>query len=255
MKTHTFLLKSAVIFLSLLVLAPVFAVKKGYHLGAPVAFRTSDGVVISGLYSPPSSLNVKTFILLHGLGSNQDEWQGFAGELIAQGYGFLSYDARGHGKSTVMADGKAISFETFGPGAPNSQWSRMVTDLSSAVLYLVNEKKLRTNKIGLIGASLGANVALVYASSNEQIPVVVLLSPGLNYAGVGTLDAIQAFHKRPIALAASPGDTYAYQSTQLLSQQLADNKRAVFIEGAKGHGVNMFDNKFDKVLLRWIANR
>lgn len=253
MKTHNILLASALL-LSLCAHSPAEGVRKGYHLGAPVAFRTSDGVIISGLYSPPAGLNTRTFILLHGLGSNQDEWQGFARELVQQGYGFLSYDARGHGKSTSMADGRQISYETFGPGAPNSQWSRMVTDLGSAVMYLANEKKLRTNKIGIIGASLGANVALVYASSNEQVPVVVLLSPGLNYAGVGTLDAVQAFHKRPIALAASPGDTYAYQSTQLLSQQVADNRRAGFLEASKGHGVNMFDGKFDKTLLRWLAN-
>lgn len=256
MKTHGFISKWLFVFCAAFLLSPAFAaVKKGYHLGTPVSFKASDGLIISGLFNPASGPNMKTFILLHGLGSGQDEWQAFAGELVAQGYGFLSYDARGHGKSMVTADGKQVSYQNFGAPGPKSQWNRMITDLGDAVMFLANEKKVRTKKIGIIGASVGANVALIYAATNEEIPVVVLLSPGVNYAGFGTLDAVQWFHKRPIAIAASEGDTYAYQSSQLLIQQIQDNKRAKFMPTEKGHGVEMFGGKFDKVLLRWLAQR
>jgi alpha-beta hydrolase superfamily lysophospholipase len=241
------------LFCAVFLLSPAFAVKKGYHLGTPVTFKTSDGMIISGLFCPAAGSRVKTFILLHGLGSDQDEWQKFAGKLVARGYGFLSYDARGHGKSTLTADGKQVSYQDFGAPGPKSQWNRMITDLGDAVMFLANEKKVRANNIGIIGASVGANVALIYSATNEAIPVVVLLSPGINYAGFGTLDAIQWFHKRPIAIAASQGDTYAFQSSQLLFQQIQENRRANLMPAEKGHGVEMFGGKFDKVLLRWLA--
>jgi len=254
MKIHDFISKCIIVFCALLLLSPAFAaVKKGYHLGTPVSFKTSDGMIIAGLYNPAASQGMKTFILLHGLGSNQDEWQKFAGELVAQGYGFLSYDARGHGKSTLTIDGKQVSYQNFGAPGPKSQWTRMITDLGDSVMFLVNEKKVRTKNIGIIGASVGANVALIYSATNEAIPVVVLLSPGINYAGFGTMDAIQWFHKRPIAIAASEADTYAYQSSQLLIQQIQENSRAEFMPTEKGHGAEMFGGKFDKVLLRWLA--
>ena len=67
------------------------------------------------------------------------------------------------------------------------------------------------------------------------------------------MDAIQWFHKRPIAIAASEGDTYAFQSSQLLYQQIQENNRAELMPTEKGHGVEMFGGKFDKVLLRWLA--
>ncbi len=191
--------------------------------------------------------------MLHGLGSNQEEWQSFVQELIVSGYGFFSYDARGHGKSTITSDGKQFSYQNFGAPGAKSQWPKMITDLGEAVLFLAKGKKARAKNIGLIGASMGANVALIYAATNENIPVVVLLSPGLNYVGFDTREAIQRFHQRPIAIAVSIGDTYALQSSQFLYRQIQENQRAIFIPAEKGHGVGMFGGKFDKELLRWLS--
>jgi hypothetical protein len=80
----------------------------------------------------------------------------------------------------------------------------------------------------------------------------MLLSPGINYAGYGTFEPIKAFERRAIALAASPQDTYAYQSSILLYQKIKENKKAAFLTGTAGHGVQMFDGKFDIKLIKWI---
>ncbi len=225
-----------------------------WQTGEKVSFQTPDGVIISGLFHKPASGAHKTYILLHGLGSGQDEWQSLSDKLVSAGCGVLSYDARGHGRSTMTAGGRKISYTEFGPPGPGSQWDKMPADLGLAIAFLNDQKNIPTNRIGLIGASIGANICLIYAAKAPVIPVVVLLSPGLNYAGFGTMSSIGAFTKRPILFAASPTDTYAYQSSILLYQKVQANPKAAFLTGASGHGVQMFDGKFDKQLLKWILS-
>ena len=222
--------------------------------GEKVSFQTRDGVLITGLFRKPSSAGNRTCILLHGLGSTQEEWQSFSDRLAAAGYGVLSYDARGHGKSTSYADGRKLSYTKFGPPGPGSQWGNMTDDLGEAINFLASKKGIPVKKIVLIGASIGANICLIYAAKTPEIPLVVLLSPGLNYAGFGTLGSIESFAKRPIAIAASPSDSYAYQSSILLFQRIQGSKKAAFLQGPAGHGVQMFDGKFDSQLLKWIVN-
>ncbi|MFH1367842.1 MAG: alpha/beta fold hydrolase [Elusimicrobiota bacterium] len=241
--------KKYAVFVMLLAIPAVLLAKAGERTGSPVSFQTPDGVIITGTYHAPAGPRMKTFILLHGLGSTNEEWQSFAVHLVRAGYGFLAYDARGHGKSVFTRDGKQLSYENFVP----SQWNLMIQDVGSAVSFLMNEKKIQEKRIGLIGASMGANVSMLYAASNEAVPMVVLLSPGVNYVLFNISNAVSSFQKRPVAIAVSPNDTYAYQSSQLLFRKIEMNKRAVLLTAAKGHGVEMFDGRFERRLLQWIA--
>ena len=72
-------LKRSIAFILCLTFAmPAFCAKKGARLGQEVSFLAEDGVIISGLYVPAGDSSKTTFVLLHGLGSNQEEWQAFA---------------------------------------------------------------------------------------------------------------------------------------------------------------------------------
>jgi alpha-beta hydrolase superfamily lysophospholipase len=227
--------------------------RKGGRIGARVSFTTDDGVVLSGLYVPPQGSS-KVFVLLHGLGSNQEEWQPFIGKLIKRGYGILSYDARGHGESIHTKGNADISYESFGPPGNHSPWNKMPSDLDTAVSFLTKTKNIPVKRIGIMGASLGANVALIYAAGHPSIPVVVLLSPGLSYAGLNTAPAIAEYGNRPLAIAVSTGDTYAYQSSCMLYKEIKENKKSTIMYGSDSrHGVQMFNNAFDTQLLKWIG--
>src|SRR3989339_1190956 len=197
---------------------PAQAKQWGGRVGAKVQFSALDGIPLSGLFIPPASQGMKTFVLLHGLGSNQEEWQPFIQKLVKRGYGFLSYDARGHGESTLDANGQKISFENFGAPGPGSQWNAMVADLEQAIEFLLKEKKISRKRIGLMGASLGANICIIETGRDKEIPVTVLLSPGLNYAGIVTSRAIEGCNDRAVLKAAAPADPYAWQSSTLLPQ-------------------------------------
>ena len=218
-----------------------------------VFFYSTDGAKIAGVYQPPAVSSGEVFVLLHGLGSNKEEWNYFEMKLTEKGYGFFAYDMRGHGESVSKMNGKKIDWQTFGKPSPRSEWSKMVDDLAKAVNFLITTEKLKRNQIGLIGASIGANVSLIYGSSYNHVGTLVLLSPGLSYQGLETLDYIKAYKKGKIALAASTQDNYALRSSEILFKKIRKNPRAEFLEAESGHGVNMFDGEFDKQLIDWLG--
>jgi acetyl esterase/lipase len=128
----------------------------------------------------------------------------------------------------------------------------MTGDLKSAVEILKSRYSIDPHEIAVGGASLGANVALVYASEHADVPALILLSPGLDYAGVASEEAFHRYGTRPVFIAASPGDLYAAGSVrQLILHRTDPACRAVSGEGA-AHGVNMFNPVFNKKLLDWI---
>lgn len=83
---------------------------------------------------------------------------------------------RGHGKS-VNQNG---TFQSFTP----NDFNKMKLDVKAAKQFLVTQKGINPKNIAIVGASIGANVALKYAAVDPSIKAVVLLSPGLHYKGV-----------------------------------------------------------------------
>ena len=213
-----------------------------------------DKVVLIGKFIPPENPQKLTFILLHGLASGKGEWYGFADKLAGLGYGCLAVDMRGHGESCKNADGSALDVKYFGWPGPGSEWSMMTEDVDAMVKYLVSKRGINKNRIAVAGASVGANIALIYAAGHKSVPLVILLSPGLDYAGFLTAPAMKEYGGRPVLLAASPGDSYAYGSSMRLMEIAKENgSPAVFLEGSNArHGVQMFDGKFEDGILKWI---
>jgi pimeloyl-ACP methyl ester carboxylesterase len=216
-----------------------------------LAWTTDDGVRLVGLYHPAHHPGAYTWILLHGLGSNKEEWDAFARQAAGQGNGVFIYDARGHNESRHLKTGGTVSYTDWKTAGPGSPWSLMPSDLASAVQMLQEKFGLSDKKIAVGGASLGANVALAYASAHAPVPALILLSPGIEYAGIQTPAAFYAYRGRPVFLAASPNDAYAYASARRLAD-LAPGPTCRMAEGKNGHGVNMLDAVFTKTLLDWM---
>lgn len=215
---------------------------------------TKDKVILAGKFVPPKDPQKLTFILLHGLGSGKGEWYGFADKLAGMGYGYLAVDMRGHGESNMAVDGAEVNIKYFGWPGPGSEWSKMTDDVDAMVKYLVVKRGIKKGNIALAGASLGANVTLNYSARHKFVPLAVLLSPGLDYYGIMTVPAMKKYGPRPILIAASPGDSYAYESSKFLMTTVkANGADAVFFEGSGvQHGVQMFDGEFENKIYKWI---
>jgi pimeloyl-ACP methyl ester carboxylesterase len=216
------------------------------------SFKTKDGVLIKSEFVPATDDKI-TFIMLHGLGSNRNEWKSFSVKLSDLGFGCFLIDLRGHGQSVKDKNGNNVDYRYFIPPGFASQWNLLPEDIARAVEYLV-KKGVKRNKIGFMGASLGANLAILYASEHKSVPAVVLLSPGMDYVGISIEKAVENYGNRPILIAASPGDAYAYQSSLAITDTLKKTgASATFLPGSgSAHGVQMFNGEFETNILDWL---
>lgn len=125
-------------------------------------FTSEDNVTLSGWYIP--SRNRAAVILLHGYGANRLEMLTRAEFLARHEYGVLLYDLRGHGESggTLRTNG----------------WLD-VKDVTAALGFLHNQEDIDPDRIGILGFSVGGQVALRAAAQNEWLKAVVADGPSL----------------------------------------------------------------------------
>ncbi|HNW43961.1 MAG TPA: alpha/beta fold hydrolase [Elusimicrobiales bacterium] len=205
---------------------------------ATVHFNTSDGCAIEAFYQAPSS-GAYVFINTHGLGSDKSEWGSLQAALKARGLGYLSLDMRGHGAS-LKCSGKEVSYKSFS----KADWNAISRDIEAAAAWL-KKKKIPASKMVFCGASIGANLSIKAASEGAIKPAAaILLSPGLEYAGVKSEPALVAAQPLRVLIAASEDDAYAWQSGNYLAAYAAKKGfPVVFKAGPGGHGVNMFQGQ------------
>ena len=121
-----------------------------------VAFRTSDGVLLSAWYIPPR--NGAAVVLLPGAGSTRDTVLGQAAVLARHGYGALLVDTRGHG----LSGGHAMDFGWWGD-----------RDIAAAVSFLARQPGVHTGNIAVLGESMGGEQALAAAGADPRVRAVV----------------------------------------------------------------------------------
>lgn len=226
----------------------------GLALAAPAAaaestvtFRTADGCLIEAVFSAPAK-NSYILVNTHGLGSNRSEWGPLQAAAAERTHGYLSLDLRGHGGSKSCG-GKPANYRKF----TRADWAAASRDIEAAALWL-REKGYAQGRLVFCGASIGANLSLKAAAEGTVKPAgLILLSPGLDYAGVRSLPYI-----RPgMLLAAAPTDQYAWQSS--LRLQAAAKEKLLpcdFLDGDSGHGSGMFRKPgFINALLDWLPGR
>lgn len=137
-----------------------------------VQFLTDDGIKISAGYEFPKGETalLPTIILIHQGGSSRKEWFELSlwNRLLDEGYVLLAYDIRQHGKSTKD---EGDLFDLFNNPA------RAPLDLLAAIKFLEQDTRIDSQRIGIIGASIGANLACVAASSDKyHVKSVVSIS-------------------------------------------------------------------------------
>jgi len=204
--------------------------------GKPDArLREADGTRIAYTFYEPAVTTTKAVILLHELGKDRHVWDELAPEL-AEHYAVISIDLRGHGESSG-------DYERFTP----QDYQNMYKDAGTAQEFL---RQKGYTDFGAIGASIGANVALVYASAYDA-KAAVLLSPGMNIQSIN-LQAMAPKVREPILLIASVDDGYSAESVDLLQSILPRGTKKRYDNA--GHGTEMLQNKQVKDdMLAWFA--
>ena len=178
----------------------------------PLELAGLDGLRIAATFYPVKTPNPPGLLLLHGLGSDSGAWTVFAQRAQQMGYACLAFDLRGHGHSIDLG-GQRLSYKSF----KEDDWQRASRDIGVAWTAL-REHGANPADCALVGVSLGANLALAYAVEHEDVPSVVLISPGLDYKGIKTESAIVALGQRPVLLIAAKDDTYSASTCETLKK-------------------------------------
>ncbi|MCS7109761.1 MAG: alpha/beta hydrolase, partial [Candidatus Micrarchaeota archaeon] len=164
--------------------------KKDQILPKQFEVITPDGVDIKlNFYDTPNT--DKGIILLPMLGKTKESMDGLAQFVCKLGYKAIAVDYRGHG-------GSELNWQSF----RSKDFANMFYDVKAAKEFFVAHK---TKSIGIIGVSIGANVALNYMATDPSIKTAILISPGIDYRGVKIDYAIPEI-KVPIFIFTSKGD-------------------------------------------------
>lgn len=207
-----------------------------------VSFRTSDGVTISATWFEPSVRPAPAVILVHMLGRSRRDWDSLGSRLADAGVGALALDLRGHGDSAhvSVAEGTA-------------DYSAMVHDVEAGRRYLATRSDVQHARIGIAGASLGANLAALHAAADAGVTSVALLSPSLDYRGLRIEGAVRKYGSRPILMVVGDDDAYSRRSAEEL-KKAGGGIRELLTLTAAGHGTNMLGRspELGPALVAWF---
>jgi alpha-beta hydrolase superfamily lysophospholipase len=217
--------------------------KPHFYMPEVVKFKTRDAVEIVGdYYAAERSRGV---LLLHMMPANRKSWISFAEKLQKSGFKVLAIDLRGHGESEGGPDG----YKKFSD--KEHQDSRL--DVEAAMEFL---KSKGVDEFHLVGASIGANLSLQFASEHPEVLSAILLSPGLNYRGVVTMPAMTKIRPEAgVYLVAAKDDGYSYDTVVELAKFMSRNEKHVLkVYDSGGHGTRLFDThpEFIEELVKWL---
>lgn len=175
--------------------------------GRAISFRAFDGRTINALLMEPDARPAPAVVMVGMLGRPKDDWQAVADRFAASGISALAIDLPG---TSLPGEGGALA-----------RWS---DDIRAAVGYLASRPAdVRLGSIGILGASLGANLAVIAAAADPSVRSIALVSPSTDYRGVRIELPLRQYGARPALLVASLHDPYAARSVR----ELADNPPGV----------------------------
>ena len=203
-----------------------------------LTFKMDNGLEIIGTLYKPAEIEPPWpgVLLLHMIYGQRQEWEGLARTLSQNGYAALAIDLRGHG-------------ETGG----EMNWDLARQDISQVWQTFASRQEIKSNSTAVIGASMGANMAVLLGADQPDIRALVLLSPGLNYYMVQTAEPLAAYGDRPVLIIASQEDSYAAISSEELLKY-AQGEALLEMYAGNGHGTAMLGNQPDlsTLLLDWL---
>lgn len=134
----------------------------------PITLVTEDNVTLGASYY--DSASSKGLIFAHMLSRDRHTFDDYA-DILYVDYKIVSLDLRGHGES----DGDYVVFK-------DADFNDMLYDLEAAADYLIS-KGVAESDISVVGASIGANIAVKYAQVHP-VDKLVAISPGLRMRGI-----------------------------------------------------------------------
>ncbi|MCA9903078.1 MAG: alpha/beta fold hydrolase [Anaerolineae bacterium] len=204
-----------------------------------VTAEAHDGLTLVGEFYASTNEPAPAVLLLHMLGSRRSAWQPLIPWLSDAGYNVLAVDLRGHGETQGAQD-----------------WPAAERDVETWLDWLGEQPSVMPDRIAIVGASIGANLALNGCAFDERCITTVALSPGLDYRGVVTEPAVSdGLAERSALLVASQRDAYSADSVKMLTTE-ASGELGLQLYPGSAHGTALLgaaDAPVIPLILNWLA--
>lgn len=184
-----------------------------------------EGLTLQATFTPGTTPNGSAVLLLHMYGSDRSSWRGLAEAMAQAGVASLAIDLRGHGQTGGAED-----------------WNLAPHDVEAAFDWLRTQPGIDPSRVGIAGASIGANLALVQSAEDaDVVGAAALLSPGLDTFRV-KIDGLAAQAAGvPLYLVAAEADGYSAQTVRSLAGESPSDSTLVVFDGS-AHGTDMFSS-------------
>ncbi len=207
-----------------------------------IKIEADDGLTLVGDYFAPFDHATPAVLLLHELYTAHASWTPFIDPLLDHGYRILAVDLRGHG-----ATGGGIN------------WRRAQRDTQVWLNWLYEQPGVTPAAVFIIGSSMGANLALNGCMDAETCAGVIALSPGRNYHGISTDDAITS--GQPTLIVYAERDLYPRRDVPRMLDLAAEHSLpgetiTVLSFPGRTHGMDLFDIYEDLPtdLINWLSS-
>lgn len=169
------------------------------------AIDVGDAVLRGEIYLPAGEGPFPGAILLHGMAAGRKVMRPAAQELAARGIVALIYDLRGHGDSGGVYAGQGAE------------------DVRKSVHWLAGQPFVMSDRIGLVGHSLGGRLVLIAAAQEPRVAAVVALAPApdLLFQNLAKDEEGRAFLENP------PKEVIHYPSPEIPGADTWDGWRLI----------------------------
>ena len=212
-----------------------------------ITLTTADDMNIVGDWVPSPRM-IGVAILLHMMPETRSSWSAVQLAMSRKGIASLAIDLRGHGDSVATTDGFALDYRQF----TDEDHATSIDDVRAAIDW-VKKRGVEISRIVLVGASIGANLAINELTDEPHIAGAVLLSPGEDYHGVEGLSDIEYLQPdHQIVIVAAEDDPDAFGASRKMYNLACSTKKTFVPYTSGGHGTNML--KSDPSLAEKIAD-
>lgn len=214
-----------------------------------IKYNTLDNVTIVGEWSP-SPTTIGVVILLHMMPLDRKSWNSFQQVLRRHNLASLAIDLRGHGDSTKTLEGATLDYKKFS----DHEHQKYLFDVIGAFDWLEG-KGYEKSQIMMLGASIGANIALWALEEEPQLTGAVLMSPG-NYRGIDAVEKAGYVknHHAVWAAGSDSDDPEAFETAKAVVESCAADRKKFIPYKNAGHGIHLFtsDPELMENLATWI---
>ncbi len=199
-----------------------------------VTYRTSDGVQIVAQFTPPPTAAPPwpAVVLLHQYQGARVQWDTLTPHLLAAGLAVLAPDLRAHGESLrrIGPDGQT-DYVTDRAGTLNG-W---LLDAAASLTWLAAHTRVDANRLGVGGASAGANAAWVASGALPAVRRTVALSIHFEPGGPLMGEGLPDFQPHGVLFQSDASETLQAQALYGRTQP----PRRVTAYQTTGHGVEL----------------